>query len=317
MSASTAGQPSRRIGFVGLGKMGIPMVARLCGAGFDIHAYDVAPTAVQAVREMNSCTLAPSLRALADAVDVVITMLPDGGIVRQVVLGDDDERGLVAGLRPASLVVDMSSSHPHDTRRLGEALAEREISLVDAPVSGGVRRAVDGTLSVFVGGDQSDIDRVRGPLGAMGSRIFHAGGLGAGHTAKALNNLLSAACFAATIEVVETARAAGLDTETFAEVIDASSGRNNTTENKLRQFVLSGAYDSGFAIGLMAKDLSIADDLASSVSMPVPLSRQVVRQWIEAANVLGMDADHTAFAKLVPPVTAAGPAAAETDPTGD
>jgi 3-hydroxyisobutyrate dehydrogenase len=181
--------PPERIGFVGLGQMGAPMVRNLARAGFQLAIADANAQAVARIGAEVACEVPASLAALGAACRVVITMLPEGNAVREVVQA--------MNLPREAIVIDMSSSSPMGTRELGRALAGRGVALVDAPVSGGVKKAVDGSLSIMAGGDAAAIERVRPILAAMGKQIFLTGPLGSGHAMKALNNYVSAAGLAA------------------------------------------------------------------------------------------------------------------------
>lgn len=281
--------PPERIGFIGLGQMGAPMVRNLARAGFRLALLDARPGAAAALGL--HAELPADAAALGARCRVAVTMLPDGAVVREVVLG---ERGLVAGLAPGSVVIDMSSSSPMGTRALGEALAERGISLVDAPVSGGVKRAVDGSLAIMAGGEPAVIARCRPVLAAMGRQIFATGPLGSGHAMKALNNYVSAAGLAAAAEAVLAGSRFGLDPQTIVGVLNASTGKNNSTENKFPQFILPRTFASGFSLGLMVKDLRTALDVAHATGTPAPLAESVVAAWADAERLLGPGADHTA-----------------------
>lgn len=290
----------RTVGFVGLGKMGMPMVARLCGAGFRVSAYDLSASARAGAASIPSCRSVSSLAGVTEEADCVITMLPNGEVVRRAVLGDQGAHdGVASTMSPGGVLIDMSSSAPWETIKLDQDLEDRGISLIDAPVSGGVARAVTGELSVFAGGSKDVLERVQPILAPIGNKLFYAGALGSGHAVKALNNLLSAAGFAATIEVLSIARAYGIDPDVFTEIVNASSGSNNTTHAKLRQFVLSEAYNSGFGTGLMVKDLGTASELASIHDVDTPLCDEVVNLWGAAREYLGDDSDHTEFARYV------------------
>jgi 3-hydroxyisobutyrate dehydrogenase len=287
------------IGFVGLGKMGTPMVRQLAAAGRRVVAFDLQADAVERVAAIDGVSAAESLAAVGAAAEVVITMLPNGSAVSAAVLGGDGGEGLVAGLRPGSVVIDMSSSAPWETVELGARLDALGIRLVDAPVSGGVARAITAELAIFAGGDAAVIDAIEPMLGDMGTSVFRTGPLSTGHTAKALNNLLSAACFAATIEVVKLAEAGGIDPRVMADVLNAATGKNNTTDRKLKQFVLSETFDSGFALALMVKDLKQSAELADRAGFQLPISRGVIDLWVEGADELPQDADHTEIAKVI------------------
>lgn len=289
-----------RVGFVGLGRMGEPMVRNLLKAGFPLALCDAERAraerlAAEAASAGADATVPDSLAALGAAADAVVTMLPDGRIVRAVVMGEGANDGLVAGLAKGALVIDMSSSSPVGTRALGALLAERGIRLVDAPVSGGVKRAVDGSLAIMAGGAPEDVEAARPILAALGRQVFHAGPLGCGHAIKALNNYVSAAGLAAVCEALDAAQRFGIDPSVANRVFDASTGKNNTTENKVEAFMLSGRFDSGFALALMRKDLQTALSLMDGVEASKGLAERCVQLWEGADHALGKGADHTAF----------------------
>jgi 3-hydroxyisobutyrate dehydrogenase len=281
--------PPERVGFIGLGQMGAPMARNLAQAGFRLALLDARPGAAAALGL--DADLPADAAALAAACRVVITMLPDGRTVHDVTLG---ARGLASGLAPGSVLIDMSSSSPVGTRTLGETLAARGIALIDAPVSGGVKRAVDGSLAIMAGGDAAVIERCRAILAAMGQQLFATGPLGSGHAMKALNNYVSAAGLAAAAEAVLAGSRFGLDAATIVGILNASTGRNNSTENKFPQFILPRTFASGFSLGLMVKDLRTALDVAHATGTPAPIAESVVETWAAAEAQLGGQADHTA-----------------------
>jgi 3-hydroxyisobutyrate dehydrogenase len=288
--------PPAAIAFIGLGRMGVPMAARLVGAGFAVRGWDLAPPARVAASAAGIALGASAGEACREAA-AVITILPDGTAVRAVL----EEPAVAAALTPGMLAIDMSSSDPLGTRDLHAALAARGVALVDAPVSGGVARAIDGTLAIMAGGDAAAIDRAEALFAAMGRHLFRCGPPGAGHAMKALNNFVSAAGLVAAIEAVAVGARFGLDPATMADVLNASTGRNTATEVKLKQHILSGGFASGFSIGLMAKDLAIAGVLAEGMGVEAPLAAEMARRWRAAADRLGAGADHTAIAKLILP----------------
>ncbi len=287
-----------RIGFVGLGNMGRPMVENLLKAGFELAVADADPGHLAGLGMR--ALLPASLDELGRMSDIVVAMLPDGKIVRKVLLGDAGSNdGVLAGLKAGSLVIDMSSSAPVGTRALGAELAARGIALVDAPVSGGVKRAVDGTLAIMVGGEAADIERCRPLLAAMGRDIFPTGPLGSGHAMKALNNYVSAAGLAAAAEAVLVGERFGLDPGVMVDILNASTGRNNATENKFKQFILPRRYTAGFTMGLMAKDLRTALETAEATATPAPLAAACIALWNAAEAKLGGAADHTEIARYL------------------
>jgi 3-hydroxyisobutyrate dehydrogenase len=284
------------VAFIGLGKMGAPMAAHLVAGGWKVRGFDLSPAALDAFAKANvNAIRAASAAGAAAGVHVVITMLPDGKAVRQAVLAD----GAAAALAPGGLVIDMSSSSPVDTCRLGQELAARGVGLVDAPVSGGVKRAVEAKLAIMVGGDAALVERCRPLLGAMGSSIHTTGPLGSGHAMKALNNFVSAAGLVAACEALIIGRRFGLDPALIVDILNASTGRNNSTEVKAKQFILSGTFASGFSLGLMAKDLRTAAELAEHLDVAAPMSRGARDLWAQAQRSLGPDADHTEIFRFV------------------
>ena len=269
----------RTVAFVGLGQMGRPMSANLARAGFTLRSFD-----------LNGSGNCASAAEAARGADLFLTMLPDGKAVRECVLG--------AGLPKGMLVLDMSSSDAVGTRALGGELAARGIGLVDAPVSGGVKRALDASLAIMAGGDPSAIERVRPLLEKMGGRIFLTGPLGSGHAMKALNNYVSAAGMIATAEALVAGARFGLDPAVMTDILNASSGRNNTTEVKVKQFMLSGTFASGFSAALMVKDVATAARLARAVDASADFADHCAEIWREATAALGAGADHTAIYDL-------------------
>jgi 3-hydroxyisobutyrate dehydrogenase len=281
------------IAFIGLGNMGFPMVSRLAAAGHGVHGYDVAPEA-RARLDTVGARSHPTASSAATAADVIILMLPNSAIVNAVV----DDLASSGAVEAGNVVVDMSSSEPLSTRALAERLGAIDVALVDAPVSGGVTGAVNGTLTVMVGGEDRAVEGVLPVVSVLG-RAVRCGAVGSGHAIKALNNLLSATHLWATSEAMETGAAFGLDPEVMLSVLNTSSGRSGSTENKWPNFVLPGTYDSGFGLALMLKDMRIALGLADSTGSPRSLSSQAVELWSEAAEGLPAQADHTEVARWI------------------
>ena len=216
-------------------------------------------------------------------------MLPTSAIVERVLI----EGGAAAKLPTNALIIDMSSSEPLRSRTLAATLTEKALRYLDAPVSGGVRGAVNGALAIMVGGDAADLEVARPIFDQLGRSVIHVGQHGAGHAAKALNNLVSAATVAVTAEAMKTARAFGIDEQVFIDVLNASSGRSNTSENKASQFMLSGTFASGFPIGLMSKDVDIAVALADQLGVDAELSRETAELWKRVAIAGHAGDDHT------------------------
>jgi 3-hydroxyisobutyrate dehydrogenase len=278
------------IGFAGLGHMGTPMADRLATAGHRLRVYDIAPAARARHEGRDGVAVVSQVTEIAEGADVVILMLPDSAVVAQVLLAD----GLLEHVAPPALVVDMSSSEPARTRELASVAADRGVTLIDAPVSGGVIGARNGSLTIMVGGPVGVLDRLRPVLEVLGSHVVHAGDIvGAGHAIKALNNLMSAAHLLASSEALLAGRQFGLDPEVMLSIVNSSSGRSGSTQVKWPRFVLPEAYDSGFGLRLMLKDMRIALQLEQEAGVPAPLGRAAVTAWAAAAQDLPPTADHT------------------------
>ena len=282
------------IGFAGLGHMGTPMAGRLAAAGHRLRVFDIAAAARARLRGLDGVAVVSQVAEIADGADVVILMLPDSAIVAQVLLAD----GLLEHVASSAVVVDMSSSVPACTRELARTAAERGVTLVDAPVSGGVAGAQSGSLTIMVGGPVDVLDRLRPVLEVLGSHVVHAGEfVGAGHAIKALNNLMSAAHLLASSEALLAGRQFGLDPDVMLSIVNSSSGRSGSTQVKWPKFILPQAYDSGFGLRLMLKDMRIALQLEQEVGVPAPIGQAAVAAWAAAAEDLPAAADHTEIAR--------------------
>jgi 3-hydroxyisobutyrate dehydrogenase len=282
----------KRACFVGIGNMGWPMAARLVRAGFEVAVTDaVAGRAKAFVDEVGGKAVVSLAEATKEA-DVLVTMLPTSAHVVSVV----DE--ILPGLRSGKILVDMSSGAPAVTQKIAGDLGAIGVAVVDAPVSGGVSRAVTGELAIMTGGDAAALDSVDPLLRAMGTTIHRIGPVGAGQAMKALNNLVSAGGFLMAVEALVIGQQFGLDPSVMTDVLNASTGMNNSTQKKLKQFVLSRKFDSGFGLDLMVKDLSIALEVGRNGSAPTPFSALCREMWASAASMLGKGQDHTAIAKL-------------------
>lgn len=288
-----------KIGLVGIGMMGWPMGACLAKAGFTVVAYDARPEQSAAFAKEVGGETVSSLAELGRTCSIVVTMLPTSKIVSDVLLGDGDAGGggIAEGMAKGGLVIDMTSGVPDVTISLEPALNARGIAIIDAPVSGGVARARTGELAIMAGGAEADIERARPVLEAMG-KVQRAGSLGCGQAMKALNNLVSAGGFLIGVEAMLVGKKFGLDPEVMVDILNASTGMNNSTQKKFKQFVLSGAFNSGFALDLMVKDLSIALDVAKARGVPTPFAALCREMWASADAMLGKGADHTALALL-------------------
>ena len=286
-----------RVGYVGIGNMGGPMAANLAKAGHEMLVADLNRDAVDKfVKQYPNARPANGLAAVAQGAEAVFTCLPNGKIVRQAVLG---EGGVAEGLESGAILVDMSSSAPMGTVELGRTLAEKGVKMVDAPVSGGVPRAVDGTIAIMVGGDKADIEKVRPALEAMGGQIFETGALGTAHAMKSINNVLSAVNLVVGIEALVVGKKFGLDPTTMVDILNFSSGKNSATEGKLKQYVLSRKFNSGFSMDLMIKDVATALDLAHEMGVPWTIGSACHEMYQAARNNLIANADNSDIARWI------------------
>lgn len=287
----------KKLGFVGLGMMGLPMVENLAKVeGLHVWAHDQRAQQQAALQGHaawgRSLFWAESLKDLA-ACDVVITMLPNSQVTNAVIAGHDGQAGLAQVLLPGALVIDMGSSHPGETARLAGLLEAAGIEFVDAPVSGAVVKARSGALAIMAGGTPAAVERAMPVLQHMGAHIICTGGIASAHAMKALNNYVYAAGLLATSEALLIAHRMGLNEEVFAEVLNASSGRNVATETKLRQFLIPRDFNGGFALRLQAKDLATADALRLQTGVQAPQLAQCTALWKDAAQELAEHADNT------------------------
>jgi 3-hydroxyisobutyrate dehydrogenase-like beta-hydroxyacid dehydrogenase len=283
--------PSTAVGFVGLGQQGAPMAANLLAAGYDLIVRDAdleRERRFVGAHGGRGCNGDPA--ALAEA-DILVTMLPNGQVVRDALLGDDR---IASRLRPGTIIVDTSSSDPYGTRELGGELAALGLVLLDSPVTRPEAVGDDTRRITFmVAGDDDDaIDRVMPLLGAMAERVFRAGRLGSGHAMKTLNNYVSAAGLAAALDAMVAGQRFGLDVETMLHVFNAGTARNFSTANTLIDEAMSRRYAAGFQLALMVKDLRIASSLFERVNFAAPISQLVRDQFAGALTQLDdQDAD--------------------------
>lgn len=286
----------QRIGFIGLGMMGAPMVHCLAKAGFELFLADADTARSDALAKETGAVQLDANNAAS--LDVLITMLPNSAIVESVLL-DGDSKAWARLLPKGAVVIDMSSSEPERSRKLGATLEEIGLDYLDAPVSGGVKKAKEGTLAILAGGDAAVLATCKSVLEAMGKSVLHIGTAGSGHAAKALNNYVSAAGLMATVEALHIAERFGINPAAMTDVLNASTGRSNTSENKVKQFMLSGSYASGFALQLMNKDLKIARALSEAVGYPMKLGMTCTTVWDEVSRRSTPATDHTEMYRLL------------------
>lgn len=257
------------IGYVGLGSMGGAIAKRML-LQRKLRLYDLDPKRAAALAPAGGVP-AQSLSALAAQSDLVCLCLPTSADVRTAIFGED---GLAAGLRAGSIVADMTTGDPLQTKAMAAELAKRGVEMIDAPVSGGPDGATAGTLAIMVGGTKEQFARVKPQFETVGPNVYHMGDLGAGQTMKLVNNLLMAGCKAMTYEVMALAAKNGLDPKLAGEVLQKSSGRNGTTERTL-QGTLDGQFRGTFSLGLMTKDVRLATQLGRDTGVPMLLGRLV------------------------------------------
>ncbi|GAB6152157.1 2-hydroxy-3-oxopropionate reductase [Desulfosporosinus burensis] len=254
-----------RIGFIGLGAMGNLMCRRLSLVNQPISVYDVNQKAVDSMLEVG-VEARKSPAEVAEYSDIVLASLPNESVVETVVFG---ENGLLYGMRPGSVFVDLSSSTPAMSQKVGNALSAKRAEMIDAPVSRGATAAKEGTLSIMVGGKLEVMERCQFILEQLGTDIIYVGDLGTAHTLKSLNNLLSATNLITSIEGIIIASKAGIDPYKFIKAVNASNGCSNMTTVRFPKYYLPRKFDSNFALGLMYKDCSIALDLARQLGTPM------------------------------------------------
>ena len=284
-----------KIAFVGLGLMGVPMAKNLLKAGYQIAGFDLnQEVAVKFSGEKGFQFVSSPEQAIQDA-NLTILMLPDSAIIDTLLWGINGSAGIATQLRKNSYLIDMSSSSPISSKENNQKLEKLGIQFIDAPVSGGVKKAIDGSLAIIVGGKKEYFEEVHPLLECMGKSIVHVGDAGAAHAVKALNNYVSAAGLIAASEALNAAKRFGLDPHVVNQVFNASTGRNNTTENKVENFMLNDAFNSGFSLALMRKDVQIALNFIESMNCYANLAKQCVLTAKEADEKLGKGADHTAM----------------------
>lgn len=268
-----------RIGFLGLGVMGLPMADHLAAAGYALTIYDIdsGPLGrLQSVRP--GISVAGSPKQVAAASDVVITMLPSGREVREVVLGAN---GLAEGFTRGSLLLDTSSSEPWYTKEIATALEQIGVAMVDAPVSGAEAGAIAAELVFMVGGDPDSVQRVAPLLDVLGRQMFHLGPTGCGHVMKSINNLITAVTFMATAEGLIVGTRYGLDPAVMNAVLNESTGMSWITQKHIPQRILTRRFDDPFKLDLMVKDVNIALRIAKGLQIDPKLAMAAAELWQE------------------------------------
>ena len=282
------------VGFIGLGTMGAPMARNVAARGHRVVVHDVNDAAV-ATLVAAGATAAGSPREVAQASDIVITMLPDAPDVLRVALGDD---GVVAGIRPGAVYIDMSTIDPQTTRTVGTAIVAKGAAMIDSPVGKTADAAVAGTLTLMVGGDAEVVARCRPVLDCMGTDFFHCGQLGAGQTMKLVNNLLATAVSEASIEALVTGVKAGLALETMMSVLGTTMAWNNALAIALPKRPLAGDFAPGFMMKLAQKDCRLALKMVEELGVAAPVGKAALASLDEGVRRGLQDHDVGALLKL-------------------
>src|SRR5690554_5152724 len=284
-----------KLGVIGLGNMGAGMALSAVRAGIDTLGFDPASKAVEELRAAG-VTLVDSIAEMSAQVDVIVLSLPTSDIVESVVLGDD---GLLRHARSGQIVLDTSTADPASTARIAEALRGSPLRFVDGPVSGGPKAAHAGSMTMLLGGEAADIETLTPVLDALTGKRVHVGPVGAGHSAKLFNNLLCGINLLAVGEAIRVAQAAGLDIEKILQGVNAGSGRSGVTEVNCPTWILNGAFDSGFTMKLMRKDLGLAAEMIENSGAHAPLSQEALRLWKASAGQLGDAEDFNRIVEFV------------------
>jgi 3-hydroxyisobutyrate dehydrogenase len=279
-----------KVAFIGVGNMGKPMARNVVKGGYEVFLFDADTSrTAAAAAEIGAAPLAYLYQT--GIAEIIVTMLPDGHAVQAVALGDN---GIASVAKPGSILIDMSSSQPMLTRATGAALRARDITLIDAPVSGGVAKAIAGTLTIMIGSDNAPaLARAKPVLGCMGTTFFEVGGPGSGHAAKALNNVVAAANYAVLAEALLTAERYGIEPEVFIDIVSASTGQSFLSSVVMKNFVLTKKFNTGFAVGLLAKDAAIAAELCNELGFDAPHIALASRRWAQARDALGAGEDNS------------------------
>jgi 2-hydroxy-3-oxopropionate reductase len=285
---------SSKIGFIGLGIMGKPMVKNLLKAGHKVTTYDIVPAGMDDVAAAGA-ERGSSPKDVASQTDIIITMVPDGPEVEQAVLGSN---GVIEGVKKGSTVIDMSSISPLVAQKVGAALEAKGIDFLDAPVSGGEPKAIDGTLAIMVGGKKEVFDKMEPILKTMGSTVTLTGKIGAGNVTKLANQIMVAVNIAAMGEALALATKAGLDPETVFNAVKAGLA-GSTVLNVKAPMVYSRNFKPGFRIRLHQKDLRNALLAAESLKVSLPLTSTVQNMLIDLMNNGKGDLDHSAIVQVI------------------
>lgn len=283
------------LGFVGLGKMGEPLTRRLLDAGHDVVVYDTRQDALTELVRAGA-KHAYSLQQVAREASTVFVSLPMPDVVKAVVLG---EGGLMSGGGVMKTVVDLSTTGPKVAAEIAHGLDGTGVTFVDCPVSGGVAKAVDGTLALMVSGSRNSFEEISPLLAHFGKPTFIGEAPGAAQMMKLCNNLMAATSMAIAAEAITAGVKAGIDPSIMVEVINTSSGRNNATQDKFPRAVLNRTFDQGFSTGLMFKDVRLCLEEIERMGLDLEVSKAVAATWKKSNERFGADSDHTIIVKMI------------------
>ncbi len=284
------------IAFLGLGAIGRPMAARVAGSGLPLTVWNrTASRAADFAKEFGARHAATPADAAREA-DVVVTCMPTSQDVASLL---DGPEGLIAGLGDGATLIDCTSGDPATSRKIRDALAEKNVGYIDAPVSGGTTGAEKGTLTIMVGGDAAVLERARPVLETFGQKIVHCGDVGAGDAVKAVNNAFLATHILAAAEGLAALVKMGVDPKVALDVINASSGRSNASMNLIPERVITRKFPRTFRLALLEKDVGIAAEVARDTRTPAPILQLTADLFRIARGELGEVADHVEAVKMV------------------
>ncbi|MDW7655916.1 MAG: NAD(P)-dependent oxidoreductase [Bacillota bacterium] len=282
----------KKIGFIGLGRMGGPMAMNLVKAGYTLCVYDVFQDAMQPFADQGVET-ANSIKELAMACGVIITIVPADEQILSIYTGED---GIVKNAGKGTLCIEMTSAMGRTVKKVAQYAQEQQADLlfVDAPVSGGVDGATAGTLTIMIGGEKEAIDQATPYLNVLGGKLLYSGKLGDGKSVKMINQMLNALNTAAAAEAIYLARKLGIDTDILINIVNNSSGGSWVMQNNVPKFMLTGQYDKGFKLGLMTKDLRLSLAEADVNQLDLPLASQALQAYEGTISRLSSDVNYNA-----------------------
>ena len=287
---------NERIGFVGLGMMGLPMAKNLVEAGYTVTVFDLDAGAIEEAQGFGASPASTGAEVAAQS-DIIITMVPDSPHVEAAIAGNG---GIIEGIRPESVVIEMSTILPETGKRMAELLAEKGADFVDAPVTGGVAGAEAGSMSILVGGDAEAFERTLPVLSILGGDITHMGPVGAGHTTKIANQLIGVATLAGLSEAFVLAKKSGLDMQTFYDAVKNGAGRSWALET-LGPKILKGDFSPGFMVKHMQKDLRLAGQLADDTGTSIPTTSLISQLYhaVQAESPEAINQGHQALIQAI------------------